>query len=154
GNGTEPGTTWSNFDAMGRPQTMTLPDGHVVSWSYTGDRVSVRTSTIASGTIPGSGPAPENAFTHEENYDRFGRLVRVVEPSGPGNTMVNTDLAYDVGGRMKQVTHGSQVRAYTYDRRGFLKSETIPEFGASGNGTRYFCSFDAAGNAWKTRETP
>ena len=80
--------------------------------------------------------------------------MRVSEPSGAGGAMVLTNLTYDIGGHTSQIVQGSQVRSYLFDRRGFLKSETIPEYGPTGNGTRYGCSFDALGNAWKSREVP
>lgn len=152
GTGSEPGTTFSNFDALGRARTITAADGHVTTLAFTGDRISTRTVQIASGAFPPTGPPPEAASTTEYYRDRFGRLVRVREPAGSGGAMVNTDLTYDIGGRQTQIAQGSQLRTYVFDRRGFLKSETIPEYGPSGNGTRYGCSFDALGNAWKTRE--
>ena len=154
GTGTEPGTEFRDFDALGRAHTIEAPDGHLTTLTFTGDRVATSTMQVASGAFPPTGPAPEAPSAREMHRDRFGRLVRVSEPSGAGGALVHTNLSYDIGGHTSQIVQGSQVRSYAYDRRGFLKSETIPEYGASGNGTRYGCSFDALGNAWKSREVP
>lgn len=48
-------------------------------------------------------------------------------------------------------TRPAQTRVFTYDNRGFLQSETLPEVGASGNGQiDYSGRYDARGHAhWK-----
>jgi YD repeat-containing protein len=71
--------------------------------------------------------------------------VRVDEPSGAGGAVVETSYAYDLGDRLTSVTSnaGSQARGFSYDRRGFLLSETHPKKSAPVT----YADYDARGNA-------
>jgi RHS repeat-associated protein len=141
-------TLYVNFDPFGRPGIIRPPDGsaHDVTLTYAGIRSVARTVKIA--TAQGS----ETAVTSSEEYDRQGRLLKVSEYSDPANptTYVPTTYSYDVGNRLKQAstTAGAttQVRNFTYDNRGFLTSEQLPEVGASGNGTVAYSKYDARGH--------
>lgn len=134
--------TTTTFDAFGRPLLITRPDNTTTSMSYLGARQIQRTTqihTFVSGDVDA---------TMTEVYDIHGRLHEVHEPDD--NTV--TSYTYDVGGRLKGVamnsaTSGSQSRAFNYDNRGFLLSETHPELGSNGNGTASYSSFDARGHA-------
>lgn len=136
-------TSYSNFDAFGRPGTITPPDGsaHNVTLAYTGVRKVERTSKVHT-TLGGSS---ETNSTTTETYDRFGRLVEVNEPS-PG--IPTTTYTYDVGGRLASVTQEAaattQTRTFTYDNRGLLLSETHPEFDG---GLNSYTQYDARGHA-------
>ena len=145
-------TRYENFDAFGRPGTITAPDGHVVTMTYAGVRVTTRTVSIA--TSVGS----ESDSTTTETNDRQGRLYTVTEPSGSSGTPVTTTYAYDVGSRLKQAstTSGSttQTRLFTYDNRGFLTSERLPEKGSSGNGYVYYSGYDARGHVGRVLDGP
>jgi RHS repeat-associated protein len=144
-------TVYSDFDVFGRAQTITPPDGaaHQTTIAYTGTRQVQRTVKVATsrvGTI-----VNETPVTTTEIYDRQGRLYQVVEPK-PGGGTVTTAYGYDVGGRLASVlmrddvTSQTQSRTFTYDNRGFLTAQTLPEKGTSGNGTVTYPSYDARGH--------
>jgi YD repeat-containing protein len=98
-----------------------------------------RTVSIATST------SGETSSTTTEVYDRQGRLYQLSEPSGSGGANVTTTYGYDIGGRLHSTstTSGSttQTRTFTYDNRGFLTSEQLPEKGASGNGSVTYSSY-------------
>jgi RHS repeat-associated protein len=147
-------TVLSGFDAFGRPGTVTPPDGsaHVITLTYAGARQVSRTVKVATSTS-----AETNAVT-TEIYDRQGRLYQVTEQSGTGDANVTTSYGYDVGNRLKQTgtTSGSttQNRYFTYDNRGFLTSEQLPEKGASGNGLVNYYTYDARGHVGRIADGP
>ncbi|HEV8580716.1 MAG TPA: RHS repeat domain-containing protein, partial [Thermoanaerobaculia bacterium] len=134
-------TLFSGYDPFGRPSTITPPDGvaHNVTMSYAGVRQVNRTVKIA--TAAGLNPA-----TTTETYDRHGRLIQVTEPSGTADANVITSYGYDVGNRLISVSMPSQTRTFSYDRAGFLQSETHPELGVSGNGTTFYTRYDSRGH--------
>ncbi len=143
--GSASGTTYS-YDALGRPVTITPPDGntHNVTMSHQGVRQVTRTTKVAT-----SASAETNAAT-VEIYDRHGRLYEVTEPNG-----VKTRYEYDAGNRLGKVCQGAtgtgtatcgQTRLFTYDHRGFLLSEQHPEKGVSGNGIVSYFNYDARGH--------
>jgi RHS repeat-associated protein len=140
-------TTYSEFDADGRPRLITPPDHTAgidtrLRFAYYGSRLAYR--TIKVKTASGYADA-----TTVETYDRQGRLWKVTEPSGASGADVSTTYGYDAGNRLKSVStaaaEGTQTRTFTYDGRGVLVSETHPEKGVSGNGTVTYSSFDASG---------
>lgn len=144
-------TVFSGFDPFGRPGTITAPDATTVTLAYTGVRQTQRSVTIDGQTS-----------TTTETYDRHGRLAAVAEPSGASGAQVTTAYTYDVGNRLSRVCANQsfnqqgveqcgQTRRFTYDNRGFLQSETLPEVGTSGNGQiSYAGRYDARGHAhWK-----
>ncbi len=140
-------TLYSNYDRFGRPGTISKPDNSVTNFTYFGVRRTDRESTFRAlngNTI---------AIT-KEYFDLHGRLRQVDEPNGNSTT-----YTYDVGGRLKGVamTAGAQAqpRAFTYDNRGFLLSETHPELGGdSGNGTTTYSMYDARGHAGRKLTGP
>jgi hypothetical protein len=142
--------TQYTLDLFGRPTTISPPDGtaHNVTLSYQGARQVSRTVKVATAV------GTESNSVTTELYDQHGRLVTVTEPSGSGGTNVSTTTyTYDVGNRLKGVstTSGSttQSRVLTYDGRGFLTSEQLPEVGSSGNGSITYSAYDARGHAWR-----
>ncbi|OYV99804.1 MAG: hypothetical protein B7X11_05010, partial [Acidobacteria bacterium 37-65-4] len=145
-------TQYTNFDAFGRPGTITLPDSKAVTLAYTGVRQLQRTVSVATSTTS------ETTATTTEVYDRQGRLYQLTEPSGSGGANVTTTYAYDVGSRLHSTstTSGSttQTRAFTYDNRGFLTSEQLPEKGASGNGSVTYSSYDSRGHVGAITDGP
>lgn len=124
-------TTFSNFDAFGRPQTAMSPDGSTMSMSYTGERETIETRSFQS-------PVGEQTTTVTMLSDVFGRLREVSERSGPttfsawnGNS-VTTKYSFDLADHLTKVeispTGGTtQLRTFTYDGRGWLTTETQPE---------------------------
>jgi RHS repeat-associated protein len=146
-------STYSGFDPFGRATTITPPDGsgHDVTMSYTGVRVASRTVKIATAV------GTETNATTTEEYDCQGRLAKVTESSGYNGASVDTTYAYDAGSRLKQATttawvqelsqNVTQNRIFTYDNRGFLTTEQLPELGTTGNGTIAYSQYDARGHA-------
>jgi RHS repeat-associated protein len=144
-------TEYLNFDPFGRPGIIRPPDGatHDTALAYTGIRLTSRTVKVGTSRDAGGNIIETNSTTTQE-YDRQGRLWKVTEPSGSGGGNTITTYTYDVGGRLKQASTPSGVtqnRIFTYDNRGFLTSEQLPEVGATGNGTVTYSSYDARGHA-------
>lgn len=139
------GTSFT-FDRLGRTTKITAPDNTHVDVVYIGASEVRRTATGATTKL-----------MNTEKYDRNGRLVEVIEPSGteaantpPAGT--KTDYSYDVGGRLAVVCANAgsqtcgQTRTFEYDQRGLLVREKNPERGASGNGTTEYPAYDARGH--------
>lgn len=61
--------------------------------------------------------------------------------AGGSSGMLETTYNYDIGNRVSRVTRGAQTRSFNYDNRGFLKSETHPEYG-----TTTYDGYDAKGH--------
>ncbi|OYW07135.1 MAG: hypothetical protein B7X11_00465 [Acidobacteria bacterium 37-65-4] len=147
-------THYSGFDPFGRSTTITPPDGstHNVTLTYLGVRQVQRTVKVATTTTS------ETSAVTTELYDRQGRLYRLTEPSGTGGTPTTTTYAYDIGSRLKQASTPSgsttQNRYFTYDNRGFLTSEQLPEKGASGNGYVSYSAYDARGHVGRVVDGP
>jgi RHS repeat-associated protein len=136
------GTTFTGYDAFGRPATETLADGHQIIYQYTGVSGMNRGVRIQQ-PLPGGGYGERTVFT-SELYDRQGRAAEFQEQAGPNGEVVKTDYTYDAGGRVTQVTQGccgqSQRRTFGYDGLGLLRSETNPEHNVS------YGSYDARGH--------
>ena len=123
-------TTFSAYDAFGRPGAVTAPDGTSMTFAYGGTRTSTRNSSLA-------GPTSTITVSTVDEYDAAGRLRQVTEPTGatsaaaPVGGSNGTTYTYDVAGRLTTVTATPQVRTFNYDGRGFLLSETHPESGTA-----------------------
>ncbi|MDP9119862.1 MAG: hypothetical protein M3O15_00570, partial [Acidobacteriota bacterium] len=144
-------TQYSLFDPFGRPGAIQPPDGqaHTVRLSYQGVRQLSRTVPIGQ-QVNGAGQVTESPQTTTEIYDRQGRLYQMIEPPGG----LTATYRYDIGNRLSGVSatdpsgvSGTQTRSFSYDRRGFLLSESHPEKGASGGGTVSYLNYDARGHA-------
>ncbi|HXO21358.1 MAG TPA: hypothetical protein VOA87_15710, partial [Thermoanaerobaculia bacterium] len=124
-------TSYLNYDPFGRPGTIQPPDGsgHDVTLTYAG--VQSVTRHVKVGTSWNGTSVVESTPTTVESYDRQGRLISVTEPSGASGATVITSYGYDVGNRLSSVSTSSagttQNRAFSYDLRGFLRSENHPE---------------------------
>jgi RHS repeat-associated protein len=157
GNESHPVTTYSGYDAFGRPGTVTLPDGKSTTYLYQGIRwtkVKQNVAQALSGT--------ETCVARWEGYDRQGRLWRVDENppscnfSDNGNASSRTRYSFDEAGRTVEVCQEldagtcGQTRSFLFDNRGFLTSETHPEKGGtSANGTVSYFDYDSRGHAWE-----
>ena len=144
-------TEYLSFDPFGRPGIIRPADGatHDTTLTYSGVRLTTRSVKIATAV------GIETTSTTTEEYDRLGRLWKVTEPSGDSDANVTTTYSYDVGGRLKQASTPSVVtqnRLFTYDGRGFLTSEQLPEVGLSGNGTVTYSKYDARGHARRVQD--
>jgi YD repeat-containing protein len=125
-------TTFSNYDAFGRPGKITLPDGSQTTYTYSGNRLTKRTQTVATSTTA------ETSVSVTEELDRAGRLVEVIENADDQAAAATTTYGYDVGNRLELVTmsDGAEVpteqkRKFNYDVRGWLSSEEHPESGVT-----------------------
>lgn len=126
-------TVFSNFDPFGRPWQTTAADGKVSKNQHSGVRQVTRITRV--GTSVSAGVVSESDATAIERYDQLGRLAEVVEASGPNGQPVTTTYRYDVGNRLVQVDTSApagsvtvrQVRTFTYDNLGNLRSEAHPE---------------------------
>jgi RHS repeat-associated protein len=114
-------------DLFGRPRRITAPDSSKTDISYGGVR------TINRKILNVKGPNNSNHSVQSfEEYDRFGRLIKVSDFSDPNASgTVATSYTYDVGGHITDVTMSNQQqkRTFSYDGRGFLTSEYHPEVG-------------------------
>jgi RHS repeat-associated protein len=134
--------TTTQYDALGRPSTVTDLDGGTVTYTYNGNDVL---QTVAS-------PSVQKQF----EYDGMGRLTSVCEINtgiGYGTcSQTNsksgywTKYSYDALGDLTNVTQNAQssttqTRSYYYDGLGRLTKEINPESGT----TQYF--WDAAPSA-------
>ena len=153
-------TKYLGYDPFGRPGTISPADSvgglHDVKLAYYGTRVVTRKVRVATGYNPSTGAITETQPLTQENYDRQGRLQRVLEPSIGGATATATTYSYDPAGRLTQVNMGPQggatvqSRTFNYDGRGFLKWENHPEKTANTYGSGHdvdYTSYDAGGHA-------
>jgi YD repeat-containing protein len=137
-------TSWT-YDFMGRVQHETRPDDSYTSFDYIGARQTRR-------YVADPGQSPKLRST--ELYDGNGRLLSVIQPSGPTSATtttggnVTTAYTYDLADRLTTVTMNgietSQVRTFSYDPAGFLVRESHPE-----TGTVQYPQYDARGHARK-----
>ncbi|HEV8241975.1 MAG TPA: RHS repeat-associated core domain-containing protein [Thermoanaerobaculia bacterium] len=140
------GTTYTQFDAFGRPRRIIPADSnsHVVALQYDGDLAVTRTVRVATAA------GVETDALTRETYDAFGRLAQVTEPNG-----TLTQYHYDAGDRLYWICQNAdlnnntcgQKRVFTYDNRGMLLSEQHPELGSTGNGTVTYSAIDSRGHA-------
>ena len=139
--------TSTTYDGLGRPKTITVPDGSTTTYTYVGERQKTRTSKIYTGGTP------DTDVSMMEEYDGFGRLRTVTQKSGPTSASavigvdVKTSYTYDVASHLTSVrmskadnTGTVQNRAFDYDGRGLLRWESQPESGM----TSY--AYDAKGH--------
>ncbi|NJR19365.1 MAG: hypothetical protein HC785_29265 [Calothrix sp. CSU_2_0] len=104
------GTTTYRYDASKRLAGMDYPNGSGISYTY--DSVG-RVKTVTE-----KGSATGTAYTTEYDYDVFGNLKSVKDPSGGITTM-----KYDVVNRLKERTLPNGVKTtYEYDDLDRVKS--------------------------------
>ena len=130
--------TTTQWDATGRPLTVTDGGGGTTTYAYSQNDVLVTISPAPPG---------ENTKARQYEYDGLGRLTSVCEitsASGSGScgqsnpaTGFLTQYTYDALGDLLTITQnaqpgaigGTQTRKYTYDGLSRLLSETNPEWG-------------------------
>jgi RHS repeat-associated protein len=120
--GSFPGTAY-DYDIFGRVTAMRQWGGRVTDYTYAGDRIETeKRQNVGSSS----------AIT-TRSYDRHGRLAKITEPSGPSEALAITWYGHDAKDRLltiESVDGGGgvqQTRTFTYDGRGSLVSEKIPE---------------------------
>lgn len=125
------GVTTTQYDAMGRPLTVTDAGGGTVSYAYTANTMYDVLQKVG----------PTQNFQKQLEYDGLGRLVSVCEitsASGSGScgqsnpaTGFLTKYSYDALGNLLTVTQNAQTRTYQYDGLSRLTYEKNPESGAA-----------------------
>lgn len=138
-------THYKSYDPFGRPTEIIHPDSgqgdgpRRTKYAYKGVR---ETEEEIQGVAVG-GAENQSRRTYRF-YDRFGRLVRVSEPSAGGDYAV-TRYEYDPLDLLRRVdAPNEQVRLFDYDGRGFLTGEDHPEL--AGVHVRHG-NYDARGHA-------
>ena len=130
GDGTGVRTRFA-YDGLGRLIRKTHPDGNFVAYSYAGINVDI---------------ADEESRVTTQRWDAFGdpadARLRSVEDagSGPGGARTTTSYAYNALGSLTGVNQPGAVRAWVYNARNQLQSETHPESGGVGY------TYDPVGN--------
>ncbi len=115
--------TETEYDALGRVRVVTtMPDGAVVTTTYSGQYVMV---TDQAGKL------------RRSKTDALRRLVRVVEPDAAGNLGTTaapaqpTSYTYDALGNLRKVDQGGQLRFFMYDSLSRLIRARYPEQGTN-----------------------
>ncbi len=147
-------TQYLDYDPFGRAATIRPPEGstHDVLVDYTGNRLASTRRKVA-------GTSGESYVSTTREMDRYGRLRKLMEPSGSGGIagMTSTTYLYDVDRRMTRSLSGAnplQIRSFSYDNRGFRLSDTHPEKGVAGNGSVSYFDFDSHGNVHRVVDGP
>ena len=116
-------TTWSDFDGLGNPQTITDKRGFVTQLEYDGLEY-VRTIKRQAG------PSGEQTVTETFVYDSLGNLRESTDARGPE---YKTTYTYDGRYRLIETTQdlvygdgGTLVTKITYDQVGNVLSTTDP----------------------------
>ena len=140
--------TATTYDALSRPLTITDGGGGTLTYNY----------GQANDITLTRGPAPtwdsEHTKSRQFEYDGLGRLTSTCEITAgtsawPGGTCAQTThqtgywtkYTYDPKGKMLSLTQNAQMsgsmqsRIFSYDWMSRRTAETVPEIGASGNGT-------------------
>jgi len=126
---TPAGTTRSLYDPFNRPRLIVGPanatyaafdrtDG-TVPYSDTKEA----STTCVNGTWNGSA-CTSGATTHQRFLDAYGRMTKVIEPTGD-----QTTYTYDVNDKLRTVSQSGQTRTFTYNIFGHLLQEVTPEKG-------------------------
>jgi RHS repeat-associated protein len=129
GGQTGPATSYQ-YDVLGRPKVITLPDGNTGLRDYSG-RVVTITDQVGRKV--------------KRESDSLGRIVKVTEQDATGALNQETTYTYDIADRLTAVNQGGQTRAFKYDDEGKLLFERIPEQTATIN--------DGTGAYWTTKYT-
>jgi RHS repeat-associated protein len=128
--GSPSATTTFIYDPLGRPLTVTLPDGNTTQTTYSG---STTTSTDQVGR------------KSQSQQDGLGRLISVTEQDSTGGLTLTTNYCYDLLDNLTQVNQGGQIRAFKYDALSRKIIERLPEQAATIN--------DGTGTMWSRRYT-
>ena len=141
------GVTTYTYDTLGRPTTVSEPDGSAVSTSYSNNQTTVtdevgnqRTSTSDSfGRLTAVAEAPNNSsynYSTSYAYDTLNDLTGVTQNgSSPSYARIRS-FSYDSLARLYSATNPeSGTITYTYDANSNLLSKTAPQPNQTGSAT-------------------
>lgn len=119
-NGLWQGTTYSNYNGLGQPGTITGPNGDAVDYVYDSrGRLSTKT------THPNGGSA-----TWTYGYDGFGLLSSLSEPDGQVTTWNRNQIM-----QVTSITHndkdGTSTESFQYDANGDVTQHAMARGGAN-----------------------
>jgi RHS repeat-associated protein len=126
-------TKYDNYDPFGRAADVTLPDNKTIHFDYVGEHTRVK--TVRQFASSGN----QSIRTESFSYDRLHRLIKADDPPltfGASDTPF-TRYDYDSRSNLIKVWQGAnlvQKRVFSYDGRGLMTHEQVPEYGPSGNG--------------------
>lgn len=124
--------TVNTYDELSRIIKVTSPDNQFIQMTYGGATETGGATVIVTDRV---------GRKRKSEVDGLGRLVKVTEQNpANGNLEWETSYSYDVLNNLTQVNQGGQLRTFTYDAKGRLKSETTPEAGMT---TYEYTDFDA-----------
>lgn len=164
------------YDALGRNNAITYPNGIAVGYGYASGQLLTMTVNIAgnvSSVVSDSkympfGPAAQtsygNGLTRDRPRDLDGRMTSSALMNGV-SALQSLSYGYDVDSQLTQITNAtnsSLSQTYSYDASLRLTGVTSPSGGASiaydanGNRTQYNAETYtvAAGNGWTTQAGP
>jgi RHS repeat-associated protein len=107
--------TTTAYDALGRPDLITAPDGTQTDYIYNGLTTTV--STKINGSV-------FNGHTMTTFNDIWGRTKLITPPTGP-----TVSFNYDPLGNLTSATRGGVTTTLTYDNAGRKKTMTDPDMG-------------------------
>jgi RHS repeat-associated protein len=140
------GTSFANFDFLDRARTITSPDGNLTTKSFDNGTALPNSDYTEFTTVFNVGG---QAAYSGMRKDILGRTLIVADP-GPPPFGPYACYSYNTLDKLVSVNSlcgNLQSRSFTYDRFGFLRSETHPE-----KGTKSYLEYDALGNVKKARE--
>ena len=127
-------TKYNSFDAFGRPIQIEQPDMKVITMGYAGDRQVTRSVNIGYQLATLGSAVSEQNSTTKEIYDRHGRLVQLIEPSGAAGQNTTWAYWYNVNNKLggasatdSTVSGAVQNRSFAYDNLGNLLRQSLPE---------------------------
>jgi len=107
--------TTAQYDALGRPTKIILPDSSQIQYAYSKNSVTVTDSAGKKRQI---------------QRDGLGRVSTVIEPDPQNNNQLSlqTSVAHSVLDNVMAVTQGVQTRSYVYDDTGRITSFTTVSY--------------------------
>jgi RHS repeat-associated protein len=132
--------TVNTYDELSRVIRATLADNQTIQATYSGATATSGATVINTDTV---------GRKRKNEVDGLGRLVKVTEQNpANGNLEWETSYSYDALDNLTQVNQGGQLRSFTYDAKGRLTSEILPEAGTT---TYTYTDFDAVSTSTDAR---
>ncbi|HKV39365.1 MAG TPA: RHS repeat-associated core domain-containing protein, partial [Blastocatellia bacterium] len=121
--------TTNTYDGLGRVTQVTLPDGQILSSTFSGN-ATAGASDFGNITVV----TDQVGRQRKSVADGLGRMIKVFEqnPSTSNPVLLNleTDYTYDTIGNLILVNQGGQTRSFTYDALSRISGSITPEAGS------------------------